>query len=413
LRGVRARFVGMLAVACCVGAACSSSNKTSTPTTTTASSPSSSASSAAPTGSPYKLGVIAEGSGPGTPYSNLAIAAAGVNGAVKAINASGGVNGHPLQVIQCNTQNNPNGAAACGREMVSDGVVALVGSITGYGAQVIPILNSAHIPSLGQIAVGSADLTNPNGFPFAPSGIGVAVGEPLLAVSLGDTKVSQVRVNLTATAALPQLAAIGLAPKGLKLVNTVAIPMNSPDMSSYVAAATANGTNGISIILQPADLENFVKAAKQASFTGSLVSDSANTLRDIVNGFASTMNGIYAVDECYPASYTSNPSVAAMNAQIDAVDPHVVKDYTVEDAWASVYLFKQVAQGMSTVTGASIIAAMPSVTNFTTGVFPPIDFSKPITAIPGLHIYNPYVLFEQVKNGVLVPVTGQFTKILG
>jgi ABC-type branched-subunit amino acid transport system substrate-binding protein len=336
-----------------------------------------------------------------------------VNGAVKAINASGGVNGHRLDVVQCDTQNNPNGAAACGREMVSDGVVAVVGSITGFGAQIIPILDAAHIPSLGQIAVGSADSTNPDGFPFAPSGIDAAAGEPALAVSLGKKKISQVRVDLTVVASLPKLAAIGLAPHGLKLINGVAIPMNSPDMSSYVAAASANGTDAISIVLQPGDLENFVKAAKQADFTGALVSDSANVLRDIKDGFASTMNGVYAVDECLPASDTADSAVAAMDAQINAVDPTVVKDNTVEDAWASVYLFKRVAKGMSNVTGARIIAAMPRITNFTTGVFPPINFSQPVKAIPGLHIFNPNVLFEQVRHGVLVPLTGHFTNVLG
>jgi branched-chain amino acid transport system substrate-binding protein len=364
-------------------------------------------------GTPVKVGVVAEGAGPGTPYSNLAIAAAGVNAAVKAINAAGGVNGHPLVVVQCDTKNNPDGAAACGRQLVSSGVVAMVGSITGFGASLLPILQAAHIPSLGQIAVGAADLANPDGFPFAPSGIGVAVGEPALAASLGAKKISEVRVNLSATAGLPALANIGLAPHGLKLLNSVALPMNSPDMSPYVAAATAHGADGISMILQPADLENFVKAAKQAGFQGKLVSDSANVLRDIQNGFTSDMNGVYTVDECLPATDTSNPAVQKMDNEVNAVDTKVVKDYTVEDAWASVYLLAQAAKGMTNITAPAVLAAMPSVTNFDVGVFPPVNFSQPITTIPGLHIFNPYVVYEQVQNGKLVPVTGQFVKILG
>jgi ABC-type branched-subunit amino acid transport system substrate-binding protein len=408
LRGARICSLGLLAIACCVAVA-NGSNRKSAGASIAVLSPT----STARTDGPYKLGVIAEGAGPGVPYSNLAIALAGTNGAVKAINASGGVNGHRLDIIQCNTENNPNGAAACGREMVSDGVVAVVGSITQFGAQVIPILDAARIPTLGQIAIGSADLANPDGFPFAPAGIGAAVGEPALAASLGKKKISEVRVDLSVTASLPLMAAIGLAPHGLKLVHSVAIPMNSPDMSSYVAAASANGTDGISILLQPADLENFVKAAKQSAFTGALVSDSAHVLRDIKDGFTSTMNGVYAVDECLPASDTANPDVAAMDAQINAVDPTVAKDYTVEDAWASIYLFKRVATGMSDVTGARIIAAMPTVTNFTTGVFPLVNFSQPIETIRGLHIFNPDVVFEQVRHGVLVPLTGHFTKILG
>jgi len=391
-----------------IASACGSSGSKSASTTSAGSS----STTSGPTGTPIKLGVVAEGAGPGTPYSNLDIAAAGAKGAAKAINAAGGVAGHPLEIVTCDTKNNPNDAATCGRDFVSQGVVALVGSITGYGANVLPILKTANIPSLGQIAVTAADLTNPNGFPFAPSGIDVAAGEPDLAARQGATKISLVRVDLSATAQLPALAAIGLAPHGLKLVNNVALPMNAPDMSSYVASATANGTDGISLILQPNDLANFVKAAKASGFQGKLVSDSANILRDIQNGFASTVEGVYTVDECKPASDTSDPAVQKFNTEVDAVDTKLTRDYTVEDAWASVYLFAQVAKPLPTIDSASVLAAMPTVTNFDVGVFPPVDFSKPVTALPGLHIFNPYVFYEQVQGGKLVPLSGSFVKLL-
>ena len=419
------RLLAASACAAVVAAGCSSSSHSSS-SAPASSAASSSAAAGSPTtagapattggaaasGTPIKIGLIAEGISPGTPYSNLAISAAGANAAVKAINAAGGVNGHPLDLVTCDTQNDPNDAATCGRTMVSDGIAALVGSITGFGANVLPILTAAHIASLGQIAVGAADLTNPDGFPFAPAGIDVAVGEPDLAARLGATKISEVRVDLSATAQLPQLAAIGLSSHGLKLINSVALPMNAPDMSSYVAAATANGTDGISLILQPNDLVNFVKAAKAAGFKGKLVSDAANVLRNLTGGFASTMEGVYVVDEAKPATDTSDPAVQKFNTELAAVDTKVTPDYTVEDAWASVYLFAQVAKPLPTVDAASILAAMPTVTDFDSGVFPPIDFSKPVK-FPGLHIFNPDVFYEQVQGGKLVPVTGQFVDLLG
>jgi branched-chain amino acid transport system substrate-binding protein len=375
---------------------------------------SSSSSSSAVTGTPLKIALIGDGSGPGVPDSNLAIEEAGVNGAVKAINAAGGINGHPLQVLPCDTNLNPNGAAACARSAVSAGAVAAVATSTQFGANAIPILNAAHIAELGQIAVGAADLTNPNGFPLAPVGIDIAAGEPALAASLGATKISMVHVDLPVAAQLPQLAAIGLAPHALKLVNAVAIPQNAPDMSPYVASATEHGSDAVAIILgNPSDTTSFVRGAKQAGYQGKLVSDAASLLRVFKAGQTAAVEGLYSLDVAFPASDTSVPAVKKMDSEIDAVDSTVVKDYSVEDGWASVYLFAQVAKTLPTVTAESILAAMPTVTNFDSGVFPPIDFSKPLTAIPGLHVFNGQVLYEQVRSGQLVPVTGQFVTLLG
>jgi branched-chain amino acid transport system substrate-binding protein len=356
--------------------------------------------------------VVAEGAGPGTPYSNLDIAAGGAKAAAKAINDAGGVNGHPLDIVTCDTKNNPNDAAACGRDLVSQGVAAMVGSISGYGAQIYPVLAAAHIATLGQISVSAADLSTENVYSFAPSGIDVAAGEPDLAARLGATKISLVRVDLSATASLPQLAAIGLKPHNLQLVNNVALPMNAPDMSSYVAAAAANGTDAICMILQPNDLVNFIKAAKDSGFQGKLVSDSANLLRGVQNGFATTLEGVYALDEFKPASLTTDPAVAKFNAEVDAVDPKSPKDYTVENAWAAVYLFAQIASSLPTIDAASVLAAVPSVTKFDIGLLPPIDLSKTIDVVPGLRIYNPYVFTEQVKGGQLVAVSNDFVNLL-
>ena len=54
--------------------------------------------------------------------------------AARAINAAGGVNGHPLVVDSCNDQGDPNLSATCARKMVSDHVVATFGDISAGNA---------------------------------------------------------------------------------------------------------------------------------------------------------------------------------------------------------------------------------------------------------------------------------------
>ena len=90
----------------------------------------SAATAAKPTGAPLKLMVVYEGVGPisSPEVPEGAIAAA------KAINARGGIKGRPVQIIACDTKNDPTTATGCGRRAVSDGVVAMVGNRHAFTA---------------------------------------------------------------------------------------------------------------------------------------------------------------------------------------------------------------------------------------------------------------------------------------
>jgi ABC-type branched-subunit amino acid transport system substrate-binding protein len=357
-----------------------------------------------------KLGLIVDPPTPGEGLQNGDLVTAGVNAAVKAINGGGGVGGHSLTVDRCVTKGNPNGAAACARQMVSDKVAAMVATVTNFGANVVPILNTANIASLGPFAAGQADLTDKKGFSFEPAAITVVPGQPNLAASLGAKKISLVVTQVPSTGQLVQLAGIGLAPYGLKINKTVQVPAGAPDMTPYVASAQSGGADAICVVLPPSDGVNFIKAAQAAGFNGTLVSDATTMLRDINSGFSSTVEGVYAVDLFKPASQTSDPAVKKMVDEIHAAGYHGVIDLTVEGAWASVQLFEQAAKGLATIDAPSILAAMPKITNFDVGIMPPVDFSKPLP-MPGVHVFNPNVYYERVKDGELVPVSGKFVNL--
>src|SRR5580704_15135538 len=46
--------------------------------------------------------------------------------AIAEINAAGGVNGHKLKLVFCDTQNNPNGELSCMRQLVQEKVSAII-----------------------------------------------------------------------------------------------------------------------------------------------------------------------------------------------------------------------------------------------------------------------------------------------
>src|SRR5262249_44321756 len=64
----------------------------------------------------------------------------GAQVAVNEVNANGGVNGRPLELVLCNDQDDPNGATDCARTAIEDHVIALVGGFTAFEPQVVPVL---------------------------------------------------------------------------------------------------------------------------------------------------------------------------------------------------------------------------------------------------------------------------------
>jgi len=367
----------------------------------------------AATGEPVLLGIIAEDAASTPPSTNVTVTSTAAEAAADAINAAGGVgpDHRPIQIVTCETKGDPNVAAQCGRDMVSKGVVALVGDISGVSGGFLPVTEAANISSIGHFSVGAADLTAKLTWPIVSGAPALIIGQGVQAVQLGVKKPSLVRVDLDAVAQAAQLAALGLKSGGLAVNNTVAVPPGAPDMSSYVAAATGGGTDAVIVIMTPQDLANFVKALRQSGSQIPVISDSANVLRAINAGFADEMEGVYAISWGKPATVTDDPAVAQFLKEMDAKDPKATKDDTATNAWVSVHMFADIVKDMPQIDAASVTAAMPSVTDYKSGIFPPTNFSQVQTLLPGIRLFNTSVLFTQVKGGQFVPVSNDFVDV--
>ncbi len=419
-RSSRTIGLSVLALSLFLGA-CGDDSSSSTATTagagTTAASAGSTAAAGttavAATGDPILLGVIAEDAASTPPSTNVTVVSTAAEAAADAINAAGGVgpDHRPIEIITCETKGDPNVAAECGREMVSKGAVALVGDISGVSGGFLPVTEAAGISSIGHFSVGSADLTAKLTWPIVSGAPALIIGQGVLAGQIKATKPSLVRVDLDAVAQAAQLANLGLQSAGLTVNNTVAVPPGAPDMSSYVAAATGGGTDAVIVIMTPQDLANFTKALRQSGSEIPVISDSANVLRAMNAGFTDEMEGVYAVSWGKPATLTDDPDVTQFLKEMDAKDPDATKDDTATNVWVSVHLFADIVKDMPQIDAAAVTAAMPSVTDYESGIFPPTNFSQVQQLLPGIRLFNTSVLFTQIKAGEFVPVTGEFVDV--
>ena len=160
----------------------------------------------------------------------------GAAAAVHAINAAGGLRSRPLELIDCDTLDDPETAAACGHRAVEEGVVALVGSLSVHSGDFMTTMAQSKIPSIGLIPATAADFTSPAAFPIVG---GPPVSLAYLAGALvdqGARKISLVRPDVAAGSALAAFANLGLRRFGLEVSNDVAVPSGVADMAPYLEA---------------------------------------------------------------------------------------------------------------------------------------------------------------------------------
>jgi branched-chain amino acid transport system substrate-binding protein len=118
-----ALLAGVLAAALSV-AACSSSSSGSSSSSSGAATGATSAAAAAPKGAPIKIGVIGSLTGAQASSSDQGATVAPAWAAW--INANGGLNGHPVQVIVMDDKGDPATAQAAGQQFIADGVSAII-----------------------------------------------------------------------------------------------------------------------------------------------------------------------------------------------------------------------------------------------------------------------------------------------
>ncbi len=194
---IRKLFIPLLLTTAVVGAACSEAtpSKTSAPSTTPSNDVATKCdgavsvvacapkgSSLAPvmpktatraTGTPIVIGTINQDTGAAGAFPELTVAD---KVAVDFINTElNGVDGHPIELLTCNTNFNADLSQSCAQQMVSDEVVAVVGGIDIWGTGIKTLENNG-IPYVGGIPVSFDAARSPVSFQFSGGTWGAVLG---------------------------------------------------------------------------------------------------------------------------------------------------------------------------------------------------------------------------------------------
>jgi branched-chain amino acid transport system substrate-binding protein len=383
----------LVAVAALVLVGCGSSKASSTGGST-----SSSASR-----SPIQIGLITTVQSQAFSFPEIPAAA---RVAVQAVNDSGGVNGHPLQLDFCDDQDTPAVASACGQRLVDqDHIVALVGSTTVEGASIYPFLQSAHVADFGNYPSSEQDLTNPLSFPTQAG-----------AVQLG--------------------ALAGLGPPGTKKALLVYDTAGAIAWTFFQQAATREGIQPIGIEIAPTTVNYDPIIAK-------IITDKPQVVATTATGgtiqFLSAMSREgpdipIELFEVTPQELAATRSLRQpVLTELEFSDRGPVReqflaetkmygpkfgfsdttDISAMGPWLAVHLFADIAKTLPDVTASAFLNYLQHASSLQTGLTPPLDFAKPGPSAAFPRVVDTVVYPGAIRDGVIVQTSNTPVNVFG
>ncbi|ADP83281.1 ABC transporter substrate-binding protein [Pseudofrankia inefficax] len=359
-------------------------------------------------GTPYTVEVITTLTSvtPGTEAYQAAQAAAA------AVNASGGINGHPLQVKVCDAKgtDSPTAAVTCARGIVSDpNVLAEVGDYEAFPEQVNTILNAAKIANIGASPTAQSILTAKNSFPLAGSdGAG-------LSTVLADSGAKQIQVAYTnvaaAAAAVPFNQIVLQQGRGLKLMGGIPIEVSATDLTPQVTSG-AKG-DGVALAVMPTQFAAWLNVAKSGNFSQKISTSAASLTASTLSALGGKADGVL-VSAGLPLVTSSDAGIVRFRAEMAKYQPKAAVDAISLNAWLSTWAFAQVARTVTgPVTRASMLAALSNLTNFNVfGLLPDGYTTTKDFDFPGLgRLFNHQIVEGVVKDGKLVQTSDGYVPI--
>jgi len=370
----------------------------------------------APSGDPVKTMTITDINSPGAVYPNIHYSA---DAAAEFINANGGINGRPLENINCDSQGTADGAANCARKAVSEGVTAVVGSFNFSPDAMVEVLEPAGIAYFGECcALGAKENTSKAAFPFGSIQM-YGVGEVKKAVEDGCQNIKGMIIEGAESFWPPMLeAAKRLGAEDKLDPEYVTQPGTVQDQSAQVAQLLDGGTDCVVSVTSETPLTAFMVAWDAAQPTakfygpqGNLNKISAKGHEEILEG--STVVGVYPDLAC--------PVWDDYRASLEAIGADPAQDYNSLGGlgtWAAYMGFQQVAEslGDTPVDAASFLEAASTAKIDLPGMLPPLDFTQEWVEYPGLlRMVNQSVVYSQIQNGDVVPLgeCGEFDDVSG
>jgi ABC-type branched-subunit amino acid transport system substrate-binding protein len=306
---------------------------------------------------------------------------AGMEAGVKAVNNSGGINGHPIHVTFCSALNGTaTQAVQCAQSAAQDSsVVGDIGNNSVYD-QIDPILLNAGMVVSGY-TIGPGDNTPSNSFPLVAGGFIPQASAAAAVATLHAKKVCQAYIDDPGVGG--QGALINqyvLNPQHLSLYKNIVLPPTAADLSPQ--AAQASGCDAIVITSSAQQSVQYIEAVRALGNKVALICNTAVSPTVLQAALGANPANVYDIAWFDRSSAGYAEYGKEMRALGYAGTQYDNDNSTM--AWAALKEFVAIAKSLPTVTRATVLAAYKKQASVTTmGLTPEINFTVPQSAASG------------------------------
>jgi len=393
------------AAACSSGAASTTAGSSTPAAASTAAGSSAPAAASAAKGTPIKIGLAtAETGEEGSLFeSTVQTATAWAD----YINATGGIAGHPVQVLSADTQSNPPAALAAVQGLVRQGVVAMVQADSISEGSTVPYLESQHIPILG-IGYSNTLINAKNAFNSTVSTLGTSLNELSAAAQSGNTKFMDFYCLEAPSCKTAGAFYQGNAPAfGVTYSGSLGVSATQPNYTAECLQAVSSGANFLQVDSNFNTQESVATDCAQQGYKGVMgaLSQEVN-IKDMDKVAGATWVGTL---NAFPW-WASNAPVATFRAAMQKYEPGL--DYETTNStgiWTVLQLFaKAVSTNTGAVTPASVIADYGQVKNETLGglLAQPVSYTANSTSTPITCAWT-YTFKSGDASPTTIPVKGK------
>lgn len=390
----RRAFLAVVLAAAVIAAGCSSSSTSNNSSANTNGSTTQSGGSSKPSGTPIKIGQMASVQSP-TASSPWVPEAAKI--AAAAVNADGGVMGHPIQIDFCDDHGTPQGASICAQKLlVQDKVQMMVGDDGNQEAALIPTLDSTKTISWSSYGASDASLQSDRVYILTPQQVGPDVMPQMFPPS--TKKVAYVTAAGVAIADSAYKAWRRYVPNSIQ-VTKIGIPLTATSMQATCAKIKSTGADTVVALASPTQTPPLIQACNQLGMTDLLWATGSIELdKELISTVSELkVRNIVTLSFSQKAYDDFNADVTKYGSQVGGIS-NTVADSGIT-AWLGIKLLPTLARNVGSLDPSKIKAYLDKQTAFNTnGWTAPIDFTAtPLSEAPRLK--NPSAFQGEIKDG--------------
>jgi ABC-type branched-subunit amino acid transport system substrate-binding protein len=319
---------------------------------------------------------------------------------VAAVNAKGGVKGHPLHLTVCDSGSGSSATATCGAKAVSSHAVAVLEE--SGDASFLPYLEKAGIPDISS-GVAQQTATSQDSFTFWAGLLAVA-GPIATSKRLGCSSEEFIfdagqASNPAEEAGISALTGIVAKTVGITNYPVVFVPSGTVDDAPIVAKALQKHPQCLVLQGLGTGEVGLIRAAVNSGTGAKLITIDSYLPPTTVQSLGSLMNKVIVVTDVDSQTDTSNPAVQQAVSDITQYGPkppviQAVEEYT----WAKVQLLSYALNHATTMDASGVKQYLSGLSCYNPVLLPPVNFTKPGNPLLP-RIFNPVLASETYQNG--------------